>query len=299
MARALTCARWAGQITRSHNISRRHHHSPRYPGTSTRVALSVPMKTRPQMQSCAPRDRKVCNFRFILLSRNFFFFFPYRNLTKPTISSVCGIEKVQLPDSDEWNLVGIIPVSGDAKHPGTSNVTSTATGLQLELAGGAWGDLTDLRAVIDFVCDHDDDKESTLEFANFDFKTLRLSWTSRHACSKSAPGTPPEKAPSSPTPTDPAPSEPDPTTPDNSDKDVNVKGGGWGFFTWVFVLGLLGCVAYVGLHAWRNYKRYGTVTPANARSSEFLRDIPFLLRDFVRKVAGTFSAGTSTGYTSV
>lgn len=212
---------------------------------------------------------------------------------------MCGIEKVQLPDSDEWNLVGIIPVSGDAKHPGTSNVTSTATGLQLELAGGAWGDLTDLRAVIDFVCDHDDDKESTLEFANFDFKTLRLSWTSRHACSKSAPGTPPEKAPSSPTPTDPAPSEPDLTTPDNPDKDVNVEGGGWGFFTWVFVLGLLGCVAYVGLHAWRNYKRYGTVTPANARSSEFLRDIPFLLRDFVRKVAGTFSAGTSTGYTSV
>lgn len=207
-----------------------------------------------------------------------------------------------MSDSDEWNLVGIIPVSGDAKHPGTSNVSLTATGLELELAGGAWGDLTDLRTVIDFVCDHDDDKESTLQFANFDFNTLRLSWRTRHACIKRASDTPadtpPEKEPDTPTPTDPV-SQPDPSTPGAPDKDVKVEGGGWGFFSWLFCLLIIGGVLYIGLRAWSNYKRYGTVTPVNTRSSEFLSDVPFLIRDFVRKVAGTFSAGTNSGYNSV
>lgn len=208
-------------------------------------------------------------------------------------SLVCGIQHVKTNDQD-WLLTGVIPVSGDiGSRRSKPNVTRTDTGLRAEMPGGSWGDFTPLAAVLDLVCDPDID--SQLEFVDWDLHTLKLKWSTKQACADET------SEPKKPEPDQPEkskdPKEPDtPETPENPDKPVETQKS-WGFFTWLFFLLVLGIAGYIILQAWANYNRYGTLNVDS--NSEFLKEIPFLLRDFFRKVVGTFSGGNNRGYTSV
>ena len=71
--------------------------------------------------------------------------------------------------------------------------------------------------------------------------------------------------------------------------------GGWGFFSWFFLLLFLGVVGYFGFFAWVNYSKYGTHGWDLLPHSDTIRDVPYILGDWGRKVVGTFTGGPSRG----
>lgn len=92
---------------------------------------------------------------------------------------------------------------------------------------------------------------------------------------------------------------------DNNNDGNNNKSSGWGFFTWLFVLGLFGFVFYIVASVWTNYNRYGQVNFDSLPFIDFLRDIPFVLRDVMTRIFGLFQGSSSSsssgreGYTAV
>lgn len=215
---------------------------------------------------------------------------------------VCGLQRIKPQDKDDWLLTGVIPVSGDlnGKQSGVNisrleKTEDTDGGLQIHMKGGSWGDVGTLDALVDFVCvtQGDDKEKDILEFVNWDLHTLKLRWKTPHACALDS---------SSPPPKDGKDKDGD---GGNKDEDGGDKGGSddssrsWGWFTWFFIILVLGSAFYIIASAWANYTRYGYVGVGSDSftnsGGEFLREIPFLIRDFVKKVAGTFSGGNNRG----
>lgn len=202
---------------------------------------------------------------------------------------VCGVQYVKPQDKD-WILTGIIPVSGDLNGKQTgATITHLKPesddgkdGLRIHMKGGSWGDLGDLDALVDFLCVKDT-KDEALEFLSWDLHTLKLQWKTTHACVQGdKPADPPKETPKE---------------PQNGDKDKggsDVSSAGWGWFTWMFIIVVLGLAVYIIGSAWVNYDRYGHIG-LDSNHAEFLREIPFLAKDFARKVAGTFSGGSNRG----
>ena len=188
--------------------------------------------------------------------------------------------------------------------------TNSKEGVRLDIGGGKFEDKTQ-NAVIDFICirtdesnskddaeskkqrrddekeddgnededggdkdDKDDDwaalkkvrdgKGGTLEFKDYDTKTLRLEWRTPYGC---------EDAVNKQTP----------------------SSGGWGFFSWFFFLLFLGVLGYFAFSMWINYSRYGAQGWDLLPHSDFIRDLPYIMGDWGRKIVGTFTGGGSRG----
>ncbi|KAK0612850.1 autophagy-related protein 27 [Bombardia bombarda] len=116
--------------------------------------------------------------------------------------------------------------------------------------------------------------------ANGKVDTLYLTWYTKYACEKSLPG----------------------------DKDGN--GGGkspmdeesrhWGFFTWIVILAFLAIASYLIFGSWLNYNRYGARGWDLLPHGDTIRDVPYLLKDWTRRVLNTVqSSGSRGGYSAV
>ncbi|KAH7071595.1 autophagy-related protein 27 [Paraphoma chrysanthemicola] len=116
-----------------------------------------------------------------------------------------------------------------------------------------------------------EDTENSLRFCGYQqedegkdkkVQTLRLEWKTKYAC---------EDAPS-------------------------VDGGShWGFFGWFFIILFLAIATYLIFGSWLNYNRYGARGWDLLPHGDAIRDIPYIAKDFARKVAGTVQGGGSRG----
>jgi len=80
------------------------------------------------------------------------------------------------------------------------------------------------------------------------------------------------------------------------------KGSHWGFFTWFIIILFLGVAAYLIFGSWLNYNRYGATGWDLLPHGDTIRDIPYLLKDWFRRVIGTLQgrgAAVRGGYSAV
>ncbi|KAK5242509.1 type II membrane protein, partial [Cryomyces antarcticus] len=102
--------------------------------------------------------------------------------------------------------------------------------------------------------------------------TLRLEWHTKYACESQK---------------DVDDSPPSGKTPSSSSH--------WGFFTWFLIIAFLAIAAYLIFASWLNYNRYGARGWDLLPHGDALRDVPYLLRDWARRVATTVQGGRSRG----
>lgn len=234
----------------------------------------------------------------------------------PGGSKVCGIEKQFSPG--EGNKTGgrggVIPIAGEYYHTiggsldpkWTRLKTSSAPddrgkeGLRLEMGGGKYpeddGKVWPQKAVIEFLCNEateekqrsasgidkedegdernkaaeetDDGVGGKLRFLDYGYvgenKVLSLEWQTKYAC-------------------------------ENAKGDGGKAGGHWGFFTWFIIIIFLAIAAYLVFGSWLNYNRYSARGWDLVPHSETLRDIPYIFKDWMRRVVSTVQGGGSRG----
>ncbi|KAK7429562.1 type II membrane protein [Neonectria magnoliae] len=74
----------------------------------------------------------------------------------------------------------------------------------------------------------------------------------------------------------------------------------WGFFTWFIIVAFLGIAAYLVFSSWLNYNRYGARGWDLLPHSDSIRDVPYLMKDWVRRVLNTVQGtGSRGGYSAV
>ncbi|KAI1768900.1 autophagy-related protein 27 [Hypoxylon sp. FL1150] len=106
---------------------------------------------------------------------------------------------------------------------------------------------------------------------NSNIDVLRLTWLSKYACEKREDG--------------------------GSDDQPSSH---WGFFTWVVILVFVGTAAYLIFGSWLNYNRYGARGWDLLPHGDTIRDIPYLLKDWTRRVLNTVQgSGSRGGYSAV
>ncbi|KAF2683558.1 autophagy protein-like protein Atg27 [Lentithecium fluviatile CBS 122367] len=120
-----------------------------------------------------------------------------------------------------------------------------------------------------------EDSDASLRFCGYQkeqseknklVSTLRLEWRSKYAC---------EDAP----------------------QDASSH---WGFFTWFIIIAFLATAAYLIFGSWLNYNRYGARGWDLLPHGDTIRDIPYIFKDFGRKVINTVqSPGSRGGYSAV
>ncbi|TVY71387.1 Autophagy-related protein [Lachnellula suecica] len=100
---------------------------------------------------------------------------------------------------------------------------------------------------------------------------LRLEWTTRHACEG------------------------------EKQKEDAEKKAGWGFFTWFILIAFLSTATYLIFGSWLNYNRYGARGWDLLPHGDAIRDVPYLLKDWMRRVINTVqgSGGSRGGYAAV
>ncbi|EAT90530.1 autophagy-related protein [Parastagonospora nodorum] len=115
-----------------------------------------------------------------------------------------------------------------------------------------------------------EDSDASLRFCGYEnetekdkkIQTLRLEWRTQYACEDAPP----------------------------------VDGGShWGFFGWFFIILFLAIAAYLIFGSWLNYNRYGARGWDLLPHGDQIRDIPYIAKDFARKVVGTVQGGGSRG----
>ncbi|KUI55263.1 Autophagy-related protein 27 [Cytospora mali] len=107
------------------------------------------------------------------------------------------------------------------------------------------------------------------EDANVD--VLRLTWYTKYACE----------------------GLPDEEYPDNNSRH-------WGFFTWMVIIVFLTTASYIIFGSWLNYSRYGARGWDLLPHGDTIRDIPYLLKDWTRRVLNTVQgSGSRGGYSAV
>lgn len=98
------------------------------------------------------------------------------------------------------------------------------------------------------------------------FGTLRLTWHTKYACESMA----------------------------------DARREHWGFFTWFVIIVFLGTASYLIFGSWLNYNRYGARGWDLLPHGDTLRDVPYLLKDWVRLVINTLQgSGSRGGYSAV
>ncbi|KAK3344631.1 autophagy-related protein 27 [Neurospora tetraspora] len=143
-----------------------------------------------------------------------------------------------------------------------------------------------------------------------DVDQLELTWYTKFACLDASGGGDKPKDGDKPSDGDKdKPKDGDKDKPkDGDDKDGGNKGGNgeedinksWGFFTWLVVLLFLAIAAYLIFGSWLNYNRYGARGWDLLPHGDTIRDIPYLLKDWTRRVLNTVqSSGSRGGYSAV
>ncbi|KAA8916548.1 hypothetical protein TRICI_001302 [Trichomonascus ciferrii] len=217
----------------------------------------------------------------------------------PAGTQICGVKRVHLEKVDM--ITEVIPVCGDLNgNQGGAKVSKLKDdkeGLQVEMLGGQWGGNKDLGAKIDFICDKNEKSKDNIKFVGWDGKQLSLEWKTDVACKRDNKDKDGDKGKDGDKKKEP---EKDKKPEDDKDDDKKSdSGSSWGFFTWLFVLIVLAAAGYVIASAWINYNRYGLTGMDMLPQSDTVRDLPFLIRDFTRKIINTFAGGNRGGYSAV
>ncbi|KAI0188092.1 autophagy-related protein 27 [Astrocystis sublimbata] len=122
--------------------------------------------------------------------------------------------------------------------------------------------------------------------SNADVDVLHLTWLSKHVCqSKKDDG-----------------SKDDGGNGEDGDGDGDGKkpSSHWGAFTWIVILVFLGTAAYLIFGSWLNYNRYGARGWDLLPHGDTIRDMPYLLKEWARKVLNTVQgSGSRGGYSAV
>ncbi|KAG6005935.1 type II membrane protein [Claviceps maximensis] len=113
-----------------------------------------------------------------------------------------------------------------------------------------------------------------------DADVLRLTWHTKYACEKRN---------------------------GNNDDDDGKKGDGggdasahWGFFTWFVVVVFLSIASYLIFGSWLNYNRHGARGWDLVPHGDMIRDIPYLFKEWTRRVLNTVQGtGNRGGYSAV
>jgi hypothetical protein len=139
--------------------------------------------------------------------------------------------------------------------------------------------------------DEDDEKSSSLKYVRWDqdggdVDILRLEWRTKFACEGAK---------------------------DDKDQEDAAKGNHWGFFTWFIImlvslsfshhLAMLTCsnsaflstATYLIFGSWLNYNRYGARGWDLLPHGDTIRDVPYLFKDWMRRVLNTIQGGGSRG----
>ncbi|KAH6680143.1 autophagy protein-like protein Atg27 [Halenospora varia] len=233
----------------------------------------------------------------------------------PKDTRVCAIERMTEKETNSNNLVTTWPVAGELKESGGGHMDPKWTrlkgssspedaekeGIRLEMYGGFKGtNKKKQKAIVDFICDKkktglenlyepddkyddskekreedkkegseaDDDKTPSLQFIKYDettdLDTLRLRWYTKDACEDA-----------------------------KSEKDA--QGGHWGFFTWFVIIAFLSTAAYLIFGSWLNYNRYGARGWDLLPHGDAIRDVPYLVKDWTRRVVNSVQGGGSRG----
>ncbi|CAM1510480.1 Fc.00g008150.m01.CDS01 [Cosmosporella sp. VM-42] len=108
-----------------------------------------------------------------------------------------------------------------------------------------------------------------------DVDVLRLTWYTKYACEKRDGGS-------------------------NDDNDGDSTTTHWGFFTWFVIIVFLGIATYLIFGSWLNYNRYGARGWDLLPHGDTIRDIPYLMKDWLRRVLNTVQGtGSRGGYSAV
>ncbi|KFY26408.1 hypothetical protein V493_04109 [Pseudogymnoascus sp. VKM F-4281 (FW-2241)] len=231
----------------------------------------------------------------------------------PGPTRVCAIERLVNPNEETNAISRVIPIAGDLQNSGGGLLDASYTrlrtapspadqareGVRVELHGGSYNGRKQ-RAVVEFLCDPDvtgveEEEESVLdvyrreeggnettargtmplvfkkygpEGAKGEVDVLTLEWRTKYACE-------------------------------------NVEGGGkekgsWGFFTWFIIIAFLSIATYLIFGSWLNYNRYGARGWDLLPHGDTIRDVPYLIKDWSRRVFNTVQdSGSRGGYAAV
>nr|POE72995.1 autophagy-related protein 27 [Quercus suber] len=123
------------------------------------------------------------------------------------------------------------------------------------------------------------DADKSLKFVRYDTDgededVLRLSWQTKYACEGAI---------------------------DDIPKNGGKSKGSWGFFTWFLIIVFLLAAAYIIFGSWLNYNRYGARGWDLIPHSDTIRDLPYMINDWVASVMDRFrgSGGSRGGYSAV
>lgn len=201
------------------------------------------------------------------------------------VAQICGVKTVELESGNTY-ITQVISAAGDfGEKPAQISETLIDHGLRVKWKGAKWGD-QDVGAEIDFLCSSEDD----LNVISWDESTLKLQWKTVHACVSEEPEEPEDKIPEDPE----SPDESNPDEPHKAPSDSS----SWGWFTWLFILLVIGFSCYVVGSAWINYNRYGLSGVELLPHSDLVRDLPYLVRDFFKKIINTFAGSNRGGYSA-
>ncbi|KAM3067343.1 type II membrane protein [Clarireedia jacksonii] len=233
----------------------------------------------------------------------------------PGGTRVCGITHVINEAEGSDATKEIIPFAGSLENVGggsldakyerlsASKAHSDAgkEGLRFELNGGFIGrgkDKKSQKAIVEFICDRNrtglenlwvppepkgkekmDERDeptggaandSSLQFfaldKNDDVDILRLTWLTKEACEEGS-----------------------------KDDGNDQSSTHWGFFTWFIIVAFLSTAAYLIFGSWLNYNRYGARGWDLLPHGDTIRDVPYLLKDWTRRVLNTVQGGGSRG----
>ncbi|OJJ87702.1 autophagy-related protein 27 [Aspergillus glaucus CBS 516.65] len=222
------------------------------------------------------------------------------NLKCGTSKNICGFEYRDAVDGSDsetkaFPIVGLDHLGHGAKDPEITRLKQLdpdREGLSVRLGGGQYLDdekaKKDAGAVIEFQCDptrsglegisteEDTAEEEQLRAKENGDETdnesyvLKLDWKTRYAC----------------------------------DDYLSSKKGGssnhWGFFTWFIVILFLCISAYLIFGSWLNYNRYGARGWDLLPHGDSIRDVPYILQDWFRRVVNTLQGtGSRGGYSAV
>ncbi|KAI9760470.1 MAG: hypothetical protein M4579_001664 [Chaenotheca gracillima] len=253
----------------------------------------------------------------------------------PNGAHVCGIEHVLYDDGHlDEDPLGIKVIAGDfpTSHglsldaqwtrlsTSSSHADSEKEGLRLEMHGGRYplkSSGKKQKAIVEFLCDRertglergsglgdgskkddekedegepeerrrraeddDDEEDGRHQTSNSDEKSLRLisykegetedilrlEWRTKYACEG-----------------------------ETDRKDGGSGNGHWGFFTWFIIIAFMGTAAYLIFGSWLNFTRYGARGWDLVPHGDTIRDVPYLLKDWGRRVVNTVQGGGSRG----
>ncbi|KAL1877537.1 hypothetical protein VTK73DRAFT_8595 [Phialemonium thermophilum] len=295
-----------GELGGPHTITTSEFHPPTYTNTTYTLDLCAPLKRKSgvKKEEDCPNGTRVCAIRHNIDPR-----------------------KKDAKDADE--ITHVIPIAGELLERGgkafewTAERLSTSKsdgggdadkqGVRLTLRGGVY-ERREQRAVIELLCDPertglegewesetkyepggDDEEEKRKQWredelghpeeqlkkkdtallwdsygpsADGDVDILKLTWYTKHACETGAP--------------------------------VPGRDDSWGFFTWMVILVFLATASYLIFGSWLNYYRYGARGWDLLPHADTLRDVPYLLKDWIRRLLNTLQgSGSRGGYSAV